>query len=418
MKVLYYTFEFPPFHVGGLGTYAQEMARRFVNMGHSVTVFSKNPGDAVTSEVWKGVEVHRPQLVNMIDLLPIIMPGDVARWDSSSQNYFAEVLMYNILSSTKAVNTLVRKDERDFDIIVSHDWLSAIGGIASKRSLEKPLVFHVHSTEQGRTRNGSDTIRNLERNAGRIADLIITVSDAMKGSLISQGFNPEKIRAIPNGVDHEKYNPNREEFSDEKIQEFRKEIGVENDPMILYVGRLAWVKGVESLVKAMPIISKEEPDTKLVILGQGGEEGAIRDIIESEDLQENFITFFEFVEEKKIHMFYASCDLAIFPSKYEPVGITCTEAMSMGNPVIVGAKGVSGFREQVVPAGPNRCGAHIDPDSPNDIARFSIEILQDQKLRKKLGKNARKRVLKNYTLEKIAEETMATYEKVADIEEE
>lgn len=414
MKILYFSYEFPPFQAGGLGTYAQEMAKRFVKKDHSVTVFSKNPGDAVTHETWKGVEVHRPLLADIVDLLPIIMPGDVSSWPTSSQNYFAEVLMYNILSTTKSVNDLVGKDKREFDIIAAHDWLSAIGGIATKRSLGKPLVFHVHSTEQGRTGNGSPTIKDLERTTGRKADIIITVSDAMKGHLISLGYEPSKIRAIPNGVNHEKYDPNREEFSEDTVREFREKIGVEDDPMILFIGRLTWVKGIVPLMRAMPEILNEVPDAKLIIVGVGDQEDSIDDIIESNNLQDNVITRYEFVEEEERLMYYASSDLAVFPSKYEPFGIVCTEAMSMGKPVVVGAKGVSGFKEQVVASGPNRCGAHVDPESPTDIAKFVVEILQDDELRKKMGENARERVLNNYTLDIVSDQTLDIYRKLIE----
>ncbi len=414
MNILYYSYEFYPFHVGGLGTYAQEMAKRFVQEGHSVTTFSKNPGDAPTNEVWKGVEVHRPLIVDIVDLLPVLMPGDVAHWPTSSQSYFAEVFMYNLLSATKTVNDLVGKDGREFDIVVAHDWLSAIGGIAAAEELDKPFVFHIHSTEQGRTKNGSQTIKDLERTGGRKADKIITVSDPMKGDLISMGYNPEKIRAVPNGVDHVKYDPNREEFSDEKVKRFREEIGVGDDPMIFFVGRLTWVKGVENLVRAMSTVKKEIPEAKLVILGQGGQEEAIDDIVETKNLEDNVITKYEFVDEDERLMYYAASDLAVFPSRYEPFGIVCTEAMSMGKPVVVGAKGVSGFREQVVASGPNRCGSHADPESPEDIAQFIVEILKDDELRKKMGENARQRVLDNYTLDKVAEHTLRIYEKAIE----
>ena len=132
MNILYLPYEFPPFHVGGLGTYAFEMARRFARMGHSVTVFSKNPGDAITRDLYEGVEVHRPLVADVIELLPLIVPEDVKRWPVASQSYFAEVFMYNLLSATKTINLLVRADKRSFDLIVAHDWLSAIAGIICK----------------------------------------------------------------------------------------------------------------------------------------------------------------------------------------------------------------------------------------------------------------------------------------------
>ncbi|MDI6883869.1 MAG: glycosyltransferase family 4 protein [Hadesarchaea archaeon] len=417
MNILYFPFEFPPFFVGGLGTYAFEMTRRFARMGHSVTVFSKNPGDAITRDLYEGVEVHRPLVADVIDLLPLIVPEDVKRWPVASQNYFADVFMYNLLAATKTVNLLAKGDKRTFDIIVAHDWLSAIAGIVCKKALKKPLVFHLHSVEQGRVGNGSATIKNLEKLAGTIADGIITVSYAMRDQLVSLGYEEGKINVVLNGVDEEKYNPESKSFTYEKIMKFREKIGLGTDPMILFVGRLAWVKGADTLVRAMPIILKEIPNAKLVILGKGDQEELIKHLITHLGIQDSVKPFFKYVDEKERLLYYAACDMAVFPSKYEPFGIVCTEAMSMGKPVIVGAKGVSGFREQIVPTGSERCGAHIDPEDPHDIAKFAVEMLKSEVLRRELGGNARRRVLQNYTLDKVADETIEIYRKIAGVTE-
>ena len=417
MNILYFPFEFPPFCVGGLGTYAFEMARRFARMGHSVTVFSKNPGDAITRDLYEGVEVHRPLVTDMVDLLPLIVPGDIKQWPTASQNYFADVFIHNLLSATKSINLLARTDKRNFDIIVAHDWLDAIAGIICKKAFQKPFVFHLHSTEQGRVTDGSPTIKNLEKLAGTIADVIITVSYAMRDHLISLGYDEKKIRVVPNGVDEEKYNLESRKFSHDKIMKFREKIGVGTDPVILFVGRLTWVKGADTLIRAMPMILKEVPNAKLVILGKGDQEEMIKHLIGHLGIQNNVKTYFEFVDEKERLLYYAACNIAVFPSKYEPFGIVCTEAMSMEKPVIVGAKGISGFREQIIPSGPDRCGAHVNPDDPYDIAKFAIEMLKSETLRKELGRNARKRVLERYTLDKVAEETIGIYKELACVPE-
>jgi glycosyltransferase involved in cell wall biosynthesis len=119
------------------------------------------------------------------------------------------------------------------------------------------------------------------------------------------------------------------------------------------------------------------------------------------------------VEENERLLYYAACDLAVFPSKYEPFGIVCVEAMSMGQPVIVGAAGTSGFREQIVPSGPDRCGSHINPYDPLDVAKFTIELLKNDNMRMELGKNARKRVLEYFSNDKAAAETIEVYEEIA-----
>jgi glycosyltransferase involved in cell wall biosynthesis len=417
MNILYIPFEFPPFFVGGLGTYAFEMTRRFARMGHSITVFSKNPGDAITSDLYEGVEVHRPLVVDVVEMLPLIVPEDVKRWPVDAQNYFAEVFMYNLLAATKTINLLVRAGKRNFDIIAAHDWLSAIAGMICKKALKKPLVFHIHSTEQGRVSNGSPTVKNLEKLAGTNADAIITVSFAMRDHLVSLGYDEKKIHVVPNGVDEKKYNPESKKFSHDKVMKFREKIEVGNDPTILFVGRLAWVKGADTLVRAMPIILKEVPNAKLVLLGKGDQEEMIKHLISHLGIQNSVKQCFELVDEKERLLYYAACDIAVFPSKYEPFGIVCTEAMSMEKPVIVGAKGISGFKEQIVPSGPDRCGSHVNPDDPHDIAEFTIELLESEVLRKELGRNARKRVIEKYTLDKIAGETLEIYKKVAGVTE-
>lgn len=408
MRILYLPFEFPPFFVGGLGTYAFEMTRRFAKMGHSVTVLAKNPGDAITRDLVEGVEVHRPLTVDATDILPITVPEDVKRWPIPSQNYFSEVFMYNILSSTKAVNLLVKTDRRRFDLIAAHDWLASVAGILCKRALQIPLVFHLHSIEEGRTGDGSLTIKSLERLGGKIADLVITVSYAMRDQLVSIGYEERKIRVIYNGVDEKKYNSKR--ISAHQISEFKEKIGVGSSPMLLFVGRLNWVKGADTLVRAMPFILKEVPDAKLVILGKGDQEGLISNLTAQLGLQEAVKLHYKYVDEDTRILYYAACDVAVFPSKYEPFGIVCTEAMSMGKPVVVGAKGVSGLREQVIPSGPSRCGFHVNPDDPYDIAKFTIELLKDEGLKKRLGENARSRVLERFTLDRVADETIRVYE--------
>jgi len=84
--------------------------------------------------------------------------------------------------------------------------------------------------------------------------------------------------------------------------------------------------------------------------------------------------------------------------------------MSMEKPVVVGAAGVSGMREIVVCCGEEQCGYHIDPNNPSDIAWGVVSALETAEKRKMLGKNGRKRVLSEFTWNKIAEKTLQLYE--------
>jgi glycogen(starch) synthase len=83
--------------------------------------------------------------------------------------------------------------------------------------------------------------------------------------------------------------------------------------------------------------------------------------------------------------------------------------MSMAKPIVVGAQGVVGFREQVIAAGPDQNGMHVNGESPTDIAWGLKEVLCDSDRARKWGENGRKRVLQYFTWRKAAEQTLQVY---------
>ncbi len=182
--------------------------------------------------------------------------------------------------------------------------------------------------------------------------------------------------------------------------------------MIFYVGRFVGVKGVDCLVRAMPEVLINVPNAKLVIVGMGNLHPYLEDIVSQLGIQDKVIFRNEFISEDERIEHYAASDVCVFPSHYEPFGIVATEAMSMKKPVVVGAMGTSGFKEQVIETGAEQCGYHIDPNDPNDISQAVKEILLDHSHAKKLGENARKRVLAEFTWDHVAENTLSVYERL------
>jgi len=249
----------------------------------------------------------------------------------------------------------------------------------------------------------------LESATSQAADKIITVSHVMKEDLIRHGWPGSKISVVWNGVDPEKYNS--EKYPKEETEGIRRSYGIKRDEyMLLFLGRLTWVKGVRNLLQAMPLILEEYPQTKLVILGKGEEQ---RDVLETAarlGIPHRVICRFEFVSEKERILHYAASDVCVFPSIYEPFGIVSLEAMSMAKPLVVGAKGVVGFREQVISSGSDRNGVHVDGENPTDIAWGIKQVLSDPERAKRWGENGRKRVLKYFTWEKAAKQTIEIYQ--------
>jgi len=415
LKMAVLVYEYPPKIVGGLGTYAAEITRKFVLLDNDITVFTMNDdtGSLPTRELWRGIEIHRPLHIDVSDSLPDVIAEDVRKWGRGI-HLFSKILVYNYLTASKMVNELVRSEGFLFDIVVAHDWLSAMGGIAIKRELDMPFVFHVHSTEKGRTMgNGSEVVSNVELRAAQTADMIVTVSNAMKDELIGLGFPAEKIQVVYNGVDPQKYS--REQVSDEKVQEVRKQYGLkDSDVMVLFLGRLVWVKGVDKLIAAMPHILQKIPDAKLVIVGLGDMREYLERMVQNLKLQDVVKFRFEFIPEEERIAHYAACDVAVFPSVYEPFGIVALEAMSMEKPVVVGAIGVSGMREIVVPTGQEQCGFHVNPNEPTDIAWGIVGAVQDPQRKLQLGQNGRKKVLQEFSWDVIARKTVQLYSELLE----
>lgn len=158
------------------------------------------------------------------------------------------------------------------------------------------------------------------------------------------------------------------------------------------------------------MVLEEQPNTKLVILGKGEQQNDIIETAARLGISNRVACRFNFVPEKERILHYAAADACVFPSTYEPFGIVSLEAMAMEKPLVVGAQGVVGFREQVVPFGPDQNGIHVNGGNPADIAWGIKEVLSDPERAKRWGENGRKRVLQYFTWRKAAEQTLQIYE--------
>jgi glycogen synthase len=411
LRIGFFVWEYPPALVGGLGTYAEYVTQEYVDIGHDVSVFTLNPGNLRTREILRGVEVHRPLIADASNVFPFFVVDDLKKWGTNIK-FFNDVFIYNILSATKFINGLIKKEKYNFDVVCVHDWLSSISGLVIKNESKIPVVFHTHSTEWGRSGGqGSEVVSHFERAMAQNSDRIITVSYAMQQDLIQHGWQQSKISVVWNGVDPERYDPRKIKEAD--VAGIRTRYGIPKDwNMILFVGRLTWVKGVRNILQAMPMVLKEFPNTILVILGKGEEQ---RDIVETADrlnIKGNVVYRFDFVPEPERILHYAAADMCIFPSIYEPFGIVSLEAMAMEKPVVVGARGVVGFREQVINSGTDQNGVHVNGEDPADIAWGIKEVLRNPEKARNWGENGRKRVLEFFTWRKVADETLKIYESV------
>ncbi len=146
MKIVHFSWEYPPVIYGGLGTFATEISKKQVELDHDVTVFTLNRENALpTSDQINGVDVYRPKTLDMSKPFYLCADHELRSWGPYFK-FFADVLSYNIMSASKLVNELVRKNGRTFDVIDAHDWLGIMGGMIAKKELDCPInlpcTFH------------------------------------------------------------------------------------------------------------------------------------------------------------------------------------------------------------------------------------------------------------------------------------
>jgi glycosyltransferase involved in cell wall biosynthesis len=404
VKIGFHCWEFPPTIVGGLGTYAQCVTHALAELNQQVHVWAPEQQwpHTVPPVSHPGISVRRIPLFDATPAFPYVVTDEMRGWG----RFFSDVWLFSLLA---AAETRARDD---LDLVAIQDWLSGPAGLVLAAERKAPLVFHVHSTEWGRQPGGgAPAVHHFEGALGYHADAVITVSEAMREDLIAHGWQAEKIHAVWNGVDPQRYRPDI--VSTERVSALRHEYAIgPGDAMVLFVGRMTQVKGVHTLVEAMPEVVARHPGVKLVILGKGELEGPVRQRVQELGLQANVRLRYEFVTEEERIAHYAASDLTVFPSTYEPFGIVTLEAMAMEKPAVAGARGTVGFREQVVASGPDQTGLHVDGAAAGDIAWGLTEALDDTHRLRQWGRNGRRRVLESFTWDQAARKTLEVYEKV------
>lgn len=232
----------------------------------------------------------------------------------------------------------------------------------------------------------------LEQYFRKISGLI-AVSEVARDS-ISKYF-PGNYRLIPNGIDTNRFRPDVEHIP--YLDKF--------SPRILFVGRFDPRKGLKYLLQACPMILKEFPEAKFVVVGSGVLEHYYRSYVEG--YLEEHIIFAGHVSPEDLPKYYASCDLFCSPATgQESFGIVLLEAMASGKPII--ASDIPGYKT-VMQDG--KQGLFFKTRDPGALAEKAIQILGDKKMMKQMGKNGRDRALK-YDWQIITKQVVDYYNEV------
>jgi len=389
MRILMFSWEFPPHVVGGLGKHVAELLPPLGNLpGIQLHLVTPHWGAGKPLERMGQVTVHR------VD--PVIVDRD----------FYTGAWQTNLRLEEYSHQLWQKKGP--FDLVHVHDWLVAFVGTACKRHYKVPLLSTIHATERGRGRGhlGSDQSRAIHKVEWALTFeswRVIACSEYMAAEIGSYFNCPrDKIDVIPNGVETDRFDL----LEGKDLTRFHNRYALPTEDVVFYVGRVVFEKGLHVLLRALPLILAQQPSAKVVVAGKGPELESLRSLAWSLGVADK-VLFTGFISDKDRDRLFKIADCAVFPSLYEPFGIVALEAMAAKCPVVVSE--VGGLKEVVQHA---ETGITVHPDDPSSLAWGIVHTLQHPKWSTARVANAYRLVREEYNWERIARLTADVYRQI------
>ncbi len=322
-QVSYHTNPLAPLggrQTGGMNVYVSELARELAKRGHHVDIFTRREGEA-------------PELTPLAPNLRLVQltAGPPAPLEK-------ELLTPFVPAFSAELSRFAASEGERYDLVHSHYWQGIAAGEPFAREQGAPhlVMFHTLGEVKNRARvseeEPGERIRR-ERDLAASADAIITAS-VHEHDLLARHYDadPARMVSIPCGIDTDLFHPRDREAC-------RRALGIEQDrPVLLWVGRLEKLKGVDILIDA--VAQLEDPHVLLLVVGGDGQ--ALRAELEAQaqaaGLAES-VRFTGAAPHDDLPAWYSAADVCVVPSYYESFGLVAVEAMACGTPVVASRVG-------------------------------------------------------------------------------
>jgi D-inositol-3-phosphate glycosyltransferase len=392
---------------GGMNVYVREITRQLGAIGIHVDVFTRSQNEHVPHvlhdlgygnrvvHIRAGPEYPIPKK-ELVKYLPEFVDGIQEFADAKGLSY---------------------------DLIHSHYWMSGLAAINLKQKWSVPIVhmFHTLGLMKNRVAQSAEELEGAYRIEGEQAvltnaDRIIAATTAEYAQLLwLYQADVSKIVIVPPGVDVCKFYP----IPPDEAKEY---VGVPPcGRMILFVGRIEPLKGLDVLIEAISLIRRNDEMKEisfcLVIIGGEAEDGADHENIEiarikalSEQYGLNeFVTFLGKRSQDSLPYYYSAAEAVVVPSQYESFGMVALEAMACGKPVVASQIGGLAYLVQ-----DGITGYTVPVDDPAALADRLTLLLRDHELRERLGIQA-VRVAQDYAWDKIASKLIPVYDSILSV---
>ncbi len=372
---------------GGLNVYVLELSKQLARAGCSVDIFTRatNPRAPLLTEVEPGVRVVQLRAGPARVLAP-------------------DIVYRHLDDFEEALLEFVQAQGAEYDILHSHYWLSGLVADRLKSRWRLPHVAMFHTLGEIKNRASSiehESPRRIEAEANIIqsADRVVCATEHEKSLLVHLYYaDPQKIAVVPLGVDLERFRPIDQ-------AQARKQLGFKDERIVLFVGRIEPLKGVDILINAAAML---ESDVECSVLIVGGDETTAGSVDELRSLASNLgighrVAFVGAVDHEKLPLFYNAADVCVVPSHYESFGLVAVEAMACGVPVV--ASRVGGMARTVRDG---ETGYLIPWLCPEPFAERIEMLLENESLRRSLGEAARDAVAR-YRWDTVAAGVLDVY---------
>ncbi len=405
-------------YLGGLTRYVNALGRQFIKNGSEFRVVHFKTPSIGQIDFSEGLELHR---VNVNKLGSEVLSGymkfkeiiiEATHGAENANELFRNKKDYGFddyLEVNRKVCEQIKEiyEYKEFDILHIHDF-QLLPLRSMLKDIDVPVLFtwHIPFTMEIPSNWRKFIIKYMNS-----YDRVVLSTDEYVRSAVESGLRKKRAIKINPFIDFSECRYDGE-------NDVRERYGIGNNFMILCVSRMDPRKGQEFLIQAMQNICKNHDNVKCVFVGNGSfsqelmkkERGGFRDKLEALAKELGIgknIIFTGHVADNDLYKFYDASDVVVQPSLHEGFGLTITEAMSFGKPVV--GSNVGGIPEQIVDG---KNGFLFAKGDSSELAAKLEAIISDDSMRRVFGENGKKIAAERFSVEKGYEEHVKLYANV------